>query len=287
MHRDHTVRAAKAGVHVLCDKPMAMTVADCRAMTAAAERARVKLMIAYRLHFEPANLAAFKLMRGGAIGRLRYFTSQFSQVVKPGNIRTQAELGGGPLFDLGIYCVNAARHAFYAEPEEVVAVAAKCGDSRDVPEAFQAVLRFPDDALASLTCSFGAFDASAFHVWGTKGSLRLDQAYELEGEKFMDVMRAGQPRPRSRPLKATNQFAPLLLHFSDCILNDRKPIPSGEEGLADIRVLEAIVRAARTGKSVALGDTALRGPRLERATPAKLPPFKPPKLYRAEAPSAG
>lgn len=288
MHRDYTVRAARAGVHVLCDKPMAMTESDCRAMVAAAERGGAKLMIAYRLHFEPANLAAFKLMHGGHIGELRYFTSQFSQQVKPGNIRMQGELGGGPLYDLGIYCVNAARHAFGAEPEEVVAVSAGCGDRRfrDVPEMMQAVMRFPGDALASFTCSFGAADASAFHVWGTKGSLRLDEAYELKGGKDLHVMRAGWSGPKTRKFAATNQFAPLMLHFSDCILNNRKPIPSGEEGLADIRVLEAIVKAASTGKSVQLGSRKLRGPRLEQTRPARLPPLKPPKLYRAEPPSA-
>lgn len=288
MHRDYAVRAATAGVHVLCDKPMAMTEADCRTMLDAAERGGAKLMIAYRLHFEPANLAAFKAMRDGQIGDVRYFTSQFSQQVKPGNIRTQGRLGGGPLYDLGIYCVNAARHTFDAEPEEIVAVSANCGDRRfrDVPEMMQVVMRFPDEALASFTCSFGASDASAFHVWGTKGSLRLDEAYEMKGGKVLHVMRAGRPGPKTRAFAATNQFAPLMLHFSDCILNNRKPIPSGEEGLADIRILEAIVKAASTGKSVQLGAPKFRGPRLEHASPAHIPPFKPPKLYRAETPSA-
>jgi predicted dehydrogenase len=289
MHCDYAVRAARAGVHVLCDKPMAMTVADCRTMTAACEHDKVKLMIAYRLHFEPANLAAIKLLREGTIGELRYFTSEFSQQVKPGNIRTQAELGGGPLYDMGIYCVNGARHVYDAEPEEIVAVSAGRDGKRfhDVPEMMQVAMRFPDDALGSFTCSFGASDASAFHVWGTKGSLRLDQAYELKGDKTLHVMRAGQQKPTTRVFKATNQFAPLLLHFSDCILRNRKPLPSGEEGMADIRVLEAIVKAADTGRSVHLDNPKFLGPRLGKASPIKLPPIKPPKLYRAETPSAG
>jgi glucose-fructose oxidoreductase len=291
MHREYTVRAARHGVHVLCDKPMAMTVADCRAMIRACDQNSAKLMIAYRLHFEPANLAAFKLLREGAIGELRYFTSEFSQQVKPGNIRTRDDLGGGPLYDMGIYCLNAVRHVFDAEPEEVVAMSAGCDNKRkrfkDVPEMFEATMRFPDDALASFTCSFGASDASSFHVWGTKGSLRLDQAYELKGDKILHVMRAGQQKPTTRVFKATNQFAPLLLHFSECILRNRKPLPSGEEGMADIRALEAIVNAADTGRSVHLDNPKFLGPRLEKASPIKLPPFEPPKLYRAETPSAG
>jgi len=266
-----------------------MTVADCRAMIAACERHKARLMIAYRLHFEPANLAAIKLLRQGAIGALRYFTSEFSQQVKPGNIRTQAELGGGPLYDMGIYCLNAARHVYDAEPEEVVAMSAGCGSKRfhDVPEMVEATLRFPGDALASFTCSFGASDASSFHVWGTKGSLRLDQAYELKGEKILHVMRAGRKTPTTRVFKQTNQFAPLLLHFSDCIQRNRKPLPSGAEGLADVRALQAIVKAASTGRAVHLDRPRVLRPRLEKASPVRLPPFAPPKLYRADTPSAG
>jgi glucose-fructose oxidoreductase len=289
LHCEYAVRAARHGVHVLCDKPMAMTVADCQTMIAACERHKAKLMIAYRLHFEPATLAAVKLLRQGAIGTLRYFTSEFSQQVKPGNIRTQAELGGGPLYDMGIYCVNAARHVYDAEPGEIVAMSAGCGSKRfqDVPEMVEATLRFPDDALASFTCSFGASDASSFHVWGTKGSLRLDQAYELKGEKILHVMRAGQDKPTTRVFKPTNQFAPLLLHLSDCILRNRKLLPSGEEGLADIRVMEAILTAAGNGRAVHLDRPKFLGPRLEKASAARLPPFRPPKLFRADTPSAG
>ena len=289
LHCEYAVRAARHGVHVLCDKPMAMTVADCQTMIAACERHKAKLMIAYRLHFEPATLAAVKLLRQGAIGTLRYFTSEFSQQVKPGNIRTQAELGGGPLYDMGIYCVNAARHVYDAEPGEIVAMSAGCGSKRfqDVPEMVEATLRFPDDALASFTCSFGASDASSFHVWGTKGSLRLDQAYELKGEKILHVMRAGQDKPTTRVFKPTNQFAPLLLHLSDCILRNRKLLPSGEEGLADIRVMEAILTAAGNGRAVHLDRPKFLGPRLEKASAARLPPFRPPKLFRADTPSGG
>src|SRR6185503_17486744 len=111
-----------AGVHVLCEKPMAATERECRRMIDAAARANVKLMVAYRLHFEQANLEAIEIAKSGRIGKVRLFNSVFSMQVQEGNIRTDAEKGGGPLYDIGIYCINAARYVFQAEPMEVAAM---------------------------------------------------------------------------------------------------------------------------------------------------------------------
>src|SRR5690349_15624777 len=119
MHREYTVRAAKRGVHVLCEKPLAVTEEDCKAMVEACRRHGVKLMTAYRLHFERATLKALSDVRGGVIGEPRLFVSSFTMDVKPPNIRLEQEMGGGTLYDIGIYCINAARHLFGAEPIEV------------------------------------------------------------------------------------------------------------------------------------------------------------------------
>src|SRR5688500_3855820 len=116
MHAEYAIRAARAGVHVLCEKPMAVTVGECDAMIEACRRHRVKLMIAYRLHFEEINLGVIDLVRKGRIGSPRFFTSSFSLKVREGNIRTDKQLGGGSLYDIGVYCINAARHVFRAEP---------------------------------------------------------------------------------------------------------------------------------------------------------------------------
>jgi predicted dehydrogenase len=121
MHAEYTVRAAKAGVHVLCEKPMAVTVRECQQMIVACRQARVKSMIAYRLHFETVNLAAIELARRGELGDLKFFTSSFSMTVRRGDIRTKREYGGGTLDDIGVYCINAARNLFGAEPTEVSA----------------------------------------------------------------------------------------------------------------------------------------------------------------------
>ena len=126
LHREYSVRAAAAGVHVLCEKPMAPTTQECREMIEAANRNHVKLMVAYRLHFETGNLEAIKLAKEGKLGDVRAFTSEFAQQVADNNVRVKEPVprGGGPLYDMGVYCINAARYLFRSEPLEVGALAA-------------------------------------------------------------------------------------------------------------------------------------------------------------------
>jgi glucose-fructose oxidoreductase len=248
LHCDYTVRAAKAGVHVLCEKPMAVSSEECLRMINACDEARVKLMIAYRLHFEEANMSAVDLVQRDKLGEPRYFQSSFSMQVRPGNIRTRAEHGGGPLFDLGVYCVNAARYLFQDEPMEVMAMSAsKRGDPRfrEVDEQVAALLRFPRERLATFTCSFGAADVASYEVVGTEGRLRVDPAYEMDGPLRYELTVGG--KTKSRKFKTRDQVAPELTYFADCIQSDQAPEPSGREGLADIRILEAIRRSADSG----------------------------------------
>ena len=125
LHRPYAERAARAGVHVLCEKPMAVTEEDCLSMIRVAEEYGVKLMVGYRLHFEEANLKAIDLVQGGKLGDARLFNSVFTMQVKEGDIRlSPRELGGGTLYDIGIYCINAARNLYGAEPMEVIAFSA-------------------------------------------------------------------------------------------------------------------------------------------------------------------
>jgi glucose-fructose oxidoreductase len=153
LHCEYAVRAARAGLHVLCEKPLAVTEEECERMARAASEAGVKLMTAYRLHFERANLEAVEIVRSGRIGEPRLFNSTFGTPVVPGNIRVKRALGGGVLYDIGIYCINAARSLFRDEPVEVSAVTA--GTLDEVEESVSAVLRFPNERLATFTASFG------------------------------------------------------------------------------------------------------------------------------------
>jgi predicted dehydrogenase len=252
MHAEYSIRAAQAGVHVLVEKPMATSEKECVAMIRAARKHGVKLMVAYRLHFEAANLKAVELIKSGKLGKPRFFNSAFALQVRPGNIRTKAELGGGTLYDLGIYCINAARYLFRDEPREVAAFRAARDDPRfeRIDEMTAAVLRFSGDRLASFTSSFGAADVSSYEVVGTKGSIRLDPAYEYAFA--LKLHRTVDGRRRSRTFTKRDQFAPELRNFSDCILKNREPEPSGSEGLADVRIIEALYRSAKIGKSVKL-----------------------------------
>jgi predicted dehydrogenase len=284
LHRAYTEAAARAGVHVLCEKPMAMTESDCEGMLTACREAGVKLMIGYRLHFEKANLEAIALLHSGKLGEPRVFHSLFTNDVEAGNLRLKKG-EGGPLYDIGIYCVNAARYLFRAEPEHVIGWHAAGRDERfrDCPETTAASLSFPGGRLASFSVSFGGGNASLYEVVGTKGSLRLDPAYEIAGDLTHHV--AIGERRRKKVYKARDQFAPELLYFSECIQKDLEPEPSGEEGLADVRVLRAIERSAAEGRVVKLPPFP-RAQRPSRAQEIHRPARRPPELVHAQKPSA-
>jgi glucose-fructose oxidoreductase len=285
MHRDYTVRAARAGVHVLCEKPMAITEKDCEAMMQATQKHGVKLMIAYRLHFEKANLLAVDIANSGKLGELRIFNSVFTMQVKEGDIRLQKELGGGTLYDIGIYCINAARYLFGDEPIEVAAFCANGGDPRfqEVDEMTSVIMRFPDERLATFTCSFGAAEVSSYRIVGTKGELRVTPAYEYAEalKHYMSVK--GKTQERTFP--QGDQFGAELYYFSECIQKNLEPEPSGKEGLADIHVIRALYRSAQAGgKPVKLGSF-MRKKRPSLAQEIKRPAVQKPQLVNTSPPS--
>jgi predicted dehydrogenase len=286
LHREYTERAARGGAHVLCEKPLAVTEEDCLSMIRVAEENQVKLMVAYRLHFEEANLKAIDLVQSGKLGDPRLFDSVFTMTVKDGDIRLNPrELGGGTLYDIGVYCINAVRNLYGAEPMEVVAFSANKGDERflQCEETTSAILRFPGrERLATFTCSFGAADVSHYRVVGSKGQLVMDPAYEYAGELEQKITVDGRTRSRTFPKR--DQFAPELISFSDCILNGNAPEPSGWEGLADVRVIRALYRSADTGQPVTLEPfTREDRPSLEQEL--RRPPVSKPDLVNTEAPS--
>ena len=285
MHRALTERAAALGVNVLCEKPLATSVEDCEAMIRACRSASVKLMTAYRLHFEEANLRAVEIARSGELGELRFFSSVFAQQAREGDIRTRGEMGGGSLFDLGIYSINAARYLFRDEPTEVFAFQVIGHDPRfrDVDEITTAVLRFPGDRLAQLTVSQGAASVDSYRVVGTKGDLRVEPAFTYYGE-LTHYLTVGE-KTKETSFSKRDQFAPELVYFSRCILDGTEPEPSGEEGLADVRIMQAIDESARTGKPVRLAPFQ-RGARPDLAQQIRKPPVrKMPKTVHAPSPS--
>lgn len=286
MHREYAVRAAMAGVNVLCEKPMAVTAKECAEMIRAAQDNNVKLMIAYRLHFEAANLEAIQLAQSGKLGNLRIFTSEFAQQVADDNLRVREDVahGGGPVYDMGVYCINAARYLFREEPTSVFAVTASDGEARfeHTEEMTSVVMRFPQERIATFTCSFGAADISRYTLIGTKGLLTLDPAYDYSKplERHLTI---GE-KTNSKKYPKRDQFAAEIEYFSDCILNDEEPEPSGLEGLADVCVVEAIYESARTNKFVELPELPeKKGPSVRMKIDR--PGHDKPKPVRAKSPS--
>ena len=254
LHCEFTVRAANAGVHVLCEKPMAVSVSECREMIAATRKAGRKLMVAYRLHFEKGNLESIALGQRSKLGKLRFFSSDFGQQILGSNVRLTepSRKGGGPVFDMGIYCINAARYLFRAEPTEVWATSASTGETRfrNAEEMTAVTMRFPEERLATFTASFGSADVGRYSLVGTKGVLTADPGYEYaEGLKFQ--IKVGE-KTEKRQYPKRDQFAAEISYFSECILKNREPEPSGEEGLADIRVIEGIYKAVKSGRTIKL-----------------------------------
>jgi glucose-fructose oxidoreductase len=251
LHADYAIRSARAGVHVLCEKPLAPDAAAAERIEAACREAGVKLMVAYRLHFEAANLQAVERVKRGDLGRPRFISTTFTMQVRGGNIRTQRARAGGPLLDLGVYCVNAARTLFGAEPTSALSVAATTQrDARfvEIDEQVSAILTFPDDRLAQLLVSFGAYDHAALTVVGAKGLLRLDPAYSYTTEIVMETQIAGR-KPTHKVFEKRDQIAAELVAFSRSIRDDVQPSPSGAEGVADLRVIDAIERSIASGRA--------------------------------------
>ena len=283
LHREYTVRAAEAGKHVLCEKPLAMTEEECREMMEACRVNSVQLMTAYRLHFDEATLKAIEIVQSGQLGELKHFDSFHCMDVKPGNIRLRDETGGGTLHDIGIYCINAARSLFRDEPIEMFAMSLNGNDPKfaEVEEAVSAILRFPRNRTASFTCSFGSAKVSSYRVVGTEGDLRVEPGYSYT-ERLTHHLTIDK-KTKKRSFAKRDQFAAQLLYFSDCVLNDREPEPSGLEGAADVRIIEALYRSVVEGKPVSLVPVL----KPERPSPEQeiyRPPVSEPELVHAESP---
>jgi len=250
MHAEYTIRAAKAGKHVLCEKPMCTSVADAEAMIAACKAANVKLMIAYRCHYEPLHLRAIQMIRDGKVGQVQEISSCFGFNIQPGVWRLNRKLaGGGPLYDVGIYSLNATRYLTGEEPAKLTAVASTIdhdGRFNEVEENVAWTTLFPSGIVASCSTSYGANTSGYFKVYGSKGSLALDPGFNYDGvhmHGFVD----GQVIDELNPSRDPYQFTAQADHFSHCVQNNLEPNTPGEEGLKDMRWIAEIYRAAGVG----------------------------------------
>ncbi len=285
LHRDYAVRAAKAGIHVLCEKPLAVTEDDCQKIIKACAENSVKLMTAYRLHFERGNLEAIDIVHSGQIGEPRIFNSVFTMQVTPGNIRTKDQYAGNTLYDLGVYCINASRYIFGDEPTECSCFTASGSDSRfrEVEEMASVVLKFPKSRLASFTASFGAEDTAGYEVIGTKGKLRAIQAYDYSEPVALELTTEGRTRRKTYGMR--DQFGPEVIYFSDCILHNHEPEPSGIEGLRDVHIIRSLYESAQTGVAVKLQQIQRQRHPSLRQEIYRSRKIKNPRLVNVEAPA--
>ncbi len=246
LHRDWTIRAVEAGKHVLCEKPLGLSAAECDAMATAADAAGVACMEAFMYRFHPRIDRVLDLVAQGAIGTLRsvYAVLTF-KVTKPDNIRLSPELGGGALMDVGCYCINAGRTIMRSEPEEVHAVA--LWTDRGVDEQMVGMLRFEGGAVVQFDCALSLERRECFHVAGTDGHLEVTNAY-LPGTADVTIEEYHGPREKtSHAVAGVDEYQLMVEHFAECALSGAPVRYPLSEAAANMRVIEALYRSARNG----------------------------------------
>ncbi len=270
MHAEFTVRGAKAGKHILCEKPMATSTRDCERMIAACNAANVKLMIAYRSQYEPYDRALVKMIRGGKLGKLKQFVSTNSQNQgDPNQWRQKLALaGGGCMPDVGVYCLNAARFLSDEEPNEVQATIYQPKDDprfTEVEASCQVIAKFPSGFTAIFNSAYEAHRSQFLRVEGVEAWAELNPAFAYHGIKMrysfynQDLKQEIAHEPQ---LEEKDQFAAEMDHFALCVQKNLRPHTPGEEGLQDQRITDAIYLSARTGKAVRIAPPSgpTRGP---------------------------
>ncbi len=264
MHAEFTVRAARAGKHVLCEKPMETSMTKCQQMISECRHAKVKLMIAYRIQYEPMNRQMQRLVRDKKFGDVKFIDSVNMQKIDKMEWRLSEKLSGsGAVGDLGVYCINTIRFLLGEEPVEIFAESFRPPGNPlfkevDASTIFQ--MRFPSGVLANCACGFDAHDTKSYRVVADRGTFGMDPAFPYRGLKMF-----AQPNEPPLPdIPATDQFANDLDHMADCVMNDREPYTPGEEGLQDQRIIEAIFESAKKQRVVKLPKIdkvdAFRGP---------------------------
>ena len=247
MHAEYTIRALEAGKHVLCEKPMCRSVKEAQSMIDAAKKNDRKLMVAYRLHYVPYYAQTQQMAKNKEFGEARIFAADNYQNTVLPNIRLMKETGTGPLGDVGVYCINAARYMLGEEPIEATGMAFQPADEprfKDFPASYVFTLRFPSGVLFHGSCGFNGGGSNRFRLIGSKGWFSMEPAYGYGGLK---IQTSRPDMTEIADLPQINHFTAEMDHFSRCILDNKQPDTPGEEGLADMKVIEAVWTSVATG----------------------------------------
>lgn len=252
LHLENALAAAQAGKHVFCEKPMEISVERCQKMIDALKAANRLLGIAYRRQFEPHHLECIRLAHDKEFGALKVIDAYFGLNIEPSGWRLKRQLaGGGPLMDVGVYCLQATRYLTGEEPVWVSALTTQ-GDPVRFSEVEESVLwqaKFPSGAISHCGASYNAAPNSYFRAIAEHGWFGLDPAFNYSGIRGM--------RSDGKPIEfaPSDHFAVEMDDFAQCILEGKPTRVSGEEGLRDVRIMMAIYESARTGKPVGLSKS--------------------------------
>ncbi|GAB3956878.1 Gfo/Idh/MocA family oxidoreductase [Spirosoma harenae] len=252
MHEEYVIRAAKAGKHVWCEKPMAVTAKECQNMIDACAKNKVSLSIGYRLHHEPNTQEYVKALRDGKIGKVLMVSCSAAYYdARTDHWKQKKEMGGGVMYDMGVYVIQGAR---LATGEEPIAVTAQQYTTRPnvykngLDETSMVQLVFPSGARAALQTSYG-MSMNYLNVTGSKGTLHMEPYSGYNGQKGIWSNGGRIEHPYDVPGQQTRQMD----DDAEAIMSKKPMLVPGEEGLRDIRIVEAIYAAAKSGKEVKIG----------------------------------
>ena len=259
LHLDHALAGFAAGKHVLCEKPMATDEHECDRMIAAAKDAGKRLMIGYRVQYDPYNLRAIEWARNKKFGPVRHVDAQIS-------FNTGGELtwrndpklngGGGPLMDLGIYSLQAARYITGEEPTSLTATVYRPEDDKRFPPGVESrvawTFQFPGGATATCGTAWDMAGQNFYRVVCAKGTYELEPATSYGGRRMFTLNGQGRRDEVTDLPDNPNQFAAMLDHMAECVMQDKQPKTPGEEGRRDVFLMKRIYDAGRTGGAVKL-----------------------------------
>lgn len=270
LHKEYVIRAAAAGKHILCEKPMANTADECREMIAACKKSGVKLMVAYRIQYQPHNRYIREQIRQKKYGAVKMVEATNSQSsANKNHWRHNKKLaGGGSLPDIGLYCLNTTRFILAEEPSEVFAYQYSTPGNElftEVEEIMSWQMRFPSGVIANCSTNYFVHESRRYRVMSERGWMDLENAYAYKGQQLKTSRADGQMKVQEIiSIAETDQFGAEMDHFSDCVINNKVPFTPGEEGLRDQLIMEAIYKSAATGKPVLLAKAVaaneLHGP---------------------------
>jgi predicted dehydrogenase len=254
-HEKYAVAAAKAGKHVLCEKPLAATVQEARNMVNSCRRNKVLFMTAYRKYFEPSSLALKKMITSGELGRIDVIHTLFTELrafgdSSPAWLFSKKLCGGGPLTDVGVYCINTTRWLVDEDPISATGIS-WVRDKRRYKEVEEGVafrLGFKSGIVLQGTAAYSAAFSSFVHIHGDKGWAELGPAFAFEEERRISGKIAG--KWFAKTYKPIDEFVLEIDEFARCIQEGREPEPTGEQGMRDIIIIDAIYRAIKQRRAV-------------------------------------